>query len=95
MTWCKIVAGFIKKIFTGLLSSYKTRGFGGSLAFDSEGSINCASLNIQQWCQARPTLVNTYSKETTFYPFTDSVKVFGGSCNTIYDPYAQYVFQIK
>ena len=30
---------------------------------------------------------NTNSNETLYYPFTLSVNKFGGSCNTINDPY--------
>ena len=40
-------------------------------------------------CQARPTLVNINSDETTFYPFTVSVNKCGGSCNTDDDLYAK------
>ena len=86
------MAGFIKKILIGLLSIYTTRRFGGLLAFNSEGGIKCGSLNIQQ-CQARPTFVNINSRKTISYPFTDSVNMCGGSCNIIYDPYAQYMLQ--
>ena len=46
-------------------------------------------------CQARPSLVNVNSDETLLYPFTVSVDKFGGSCDTIDDPYVQLVFQTK
>ena len=49
--------------------------------------INFVSLNIRP-CKARSTLVNTNSDETLFYPFTVSVNKYGGTCNTIDDPYA-------
>ena len=55
--------GLIKKMFIGLLSAFTTRGFGKSLACNSEGCIKCVSLNNRP-CQARPILVDVNSNET-------------------------------
>ena len=52
------------------------------------------SLNKQP-CQARPTLVNTISDETLFYPFIVSVSKCGRNCNTIDDLCAQLCFPNK
>ena len=40
-------------------------------------------------CQTRPTIVNTNSDETLFYPLTVSVNKYGRICNTIDNPYAR------
>ena len=75
-------------MFIGLLSVCKLVRFSGSLPYNYKSPIKYISLNNHQ-CQARPALVNINSDETLFYPVTVSVNKFGGSCNTIYDPYAR------
>ena len=49
----KIMFGFIKKMFIGLLSAWTTGEFGESLVFDSKRPIKCVSLNNQP-CKTRP-----------------------------------------
>ena len=58
------------------------RRFGNSLASNSKGHIKCVSLN-NQLCQSKPTVVNTNSNRTLYYPFNLSVNKRGKSCNTI------------
>ena len=50
--------------------------------------MKCVSLNNRS-CQARPTLFDINSDETDFYPFIVSVNKYGGSFNTIGDPYTR------
>ena len=61
---------------------------------NSKGPIICVSLN-KHLIKARPALDNIKSVETVFYPFTVSVNKCGGSFNTMQDPYARAVSQIK
>ena len=78
---------FIKNSFIGLFSTYTIESFSESLAFGSKGPIRFASLNNQP-CKSRPTLVNIYSDETLFNPFTVKVNNNGENYNTIDDLYA-------
>ena len=71
-------------MFIELLSACATENFDVSLASNSEGHIKCVSLNDRP-CQARPALFNI---KLFFNPFTVSIKKFGGSSNTLHDPYA-------
>ena len=88
-TWYKMVFGFIKKIFVGLLSVCVIERFGPLLAFNYTERIKCVSL-IYQLCQIWPTLVNISSDDTLFYPDTVSGNTnFKGSCNISDEPYAQ------
>ena len=63
---------FIKKLFIGLVSTYTIGCFGEWLAFNSKRPIKCVSLNNQP-CKSKPALVNIYSDETLFNPFTVKV----------------------
>ena len=45
-------------------------------------------LNNQP-CKSKPTLANINSDETIFYQFTVSVNKYGGSCNTVVNPYVR------
>ena len=76
------------KMFIGLLRICAIRSFGSSLASNYKTSIKRVPLHIQT-CQTRPTLININSDKTLFYAFTVSANKFGGSCNTIDDPYAR------
>ena len=68
-----------------LLSTCTIRSFDGSLVSNSKGHI--IRVLLDNWlCQARPALLNINSNEPLYYTFT--VK-YGGSCNTIDDPYAR------
>ena len=78
-----VIFGFIKKMFSGLLSVYIVVPFSGSLPSKSKEPIKCVSLNNRQ-----SSIVDINSYETLFYSFTVSVNKCGGSCNTIDDPYA-------
>ena len=64
--------GFVIKMFIGLLSPCTIGGFRDSLVSNLKRPIKCISLNNQP-CKARPTIVNTNSDKTLFYPFTVSV----------------------
>lgn len=55
-----------------LLCVGTTGSFGGSLAWNSEGSIQCVPLNNRLF-QDRPTIVNINSNQALYCPFTVSV----------------------
>ena len=80
--------GFTKNMFIGLFSVYTIGSFCKSLVSNSKGSIKCLTLNNRPY-QARPTILNINSNETQFYPFTVSVKNYGGTYNTIDVPYTR------
>ena len=42
-----------------------------------------------QECRERPEIINVNSNEPVFYPFSIKTNKFGGSCNSINDPYAK------
>ena len=65
-----------------------------SLVSNSNGRINCVSLNNQP-CQARLTLVNINSNQLLYYPYTVSINKCGGSCNSTNDQYALVCVQTK
>ena len=50
--------------------------------------MKCISMNNQE-CKVRPEIVNVYSDEPIFYPFSIKTSKCSGSCNNINDPYAQ------
>ena len=56
----KIMFGFIKKMFIGVLRACTIGCLGESLASNSKGHLKCVSLN-NRLCQARPILVNINS----------------------------------
>ena len=71
---------FIKKIF------YIGSLFLSSLV--SITSLNCISMKNQE-CIVRPEIINVYSNEPIFYPFSIKTSKCGGSCNNINNPYAK------
>ena len=54
-------------------------------------SIKCVSMSNQEF-KVRPAIMNINSNEPLFYPHSILVKKCSGSCNSINDPYANYVF---
>ena len=80
--------GFIRKTFIGSLSASTKGSFSESLMSNFKGPIKCVSLNIRP-CRARLTFVDINSNETLFSLLTVSANKYGGSCNTINDPYAR------
>ena len=73
--------GFSLKMFIGLLGTCTIGNFSKSLVSNLKRPIKCVSLNNQS-CKARPTLNSDEN------PFTVNVIKYGGSCNSIVDPYA-------
>ena len=51
-------------------------------------SLKCVSINNQE-CKVRPEIVNVYSDEPVFFPFSIKPSKCSGSCNNINDPYAK------
>ena len=50
--------------------------------------MKCVSKGNQQ-CQSKSTIIEIYSNEPLYSPFTLSVNNCSGSCNAIGDPYAR------
>ena len=48
-------------------------------------------MNNQE-CKIRSEIINTKSSEPSFYPYNIKKNKYSGSCNSITDPYAKYVF---
>ena len=77
---------FWKNMCIRLLKACTVEIFGGSLASTSKRSVKCVSWN--NWpSQARATLIDINSNETSFCPFPISVTRCDGSCDTITNPY--------
>ena len=74
----KIMFGFIKKMFIGVLTSI----------VNGSNHTKCLSLNNQQ-CMTQPTLINLHPNEYTqgihCYPFAANLGRCVGSCNTLND----------
>ena len=80
--------GLIKENVYWIIKRLCNRKFWKSLACSSNGCIKCVYLNNGP-CQARPTIVHKNSNEPLYFPFTVSVSVCDGGCNTIDNPYAR------
>ena len=78
----------------GVFSACTIRVFSGSWPSNYKGPVKCVSLNNRcqtidvKPCQTKPTLVETNSNETLFYPFAVSVTKCGGRFDIIDHPYA-------
>ena len=71
--------GCIKKIFLTVLSSVNPL---------SSTLLSCISMNNQN-CEVKPKLINVYSDEPVFYPFSFKASKCSRSSNNIDDPYAK------
>ena len=67
---------FIKKVFVVAMS------------FFNYNSLKCVSMNNQE-CKVRLKIINIYSNETLFYPYSVKISKCSGSCNNINDPFAK------
>ena len=67
---------FIKKVFVVAMS------------FFNYNSLKCVSMNNQE-CKVRLKIINIYSNEPLFYPYSVKISKCSGSCNKINDPYAK------
>ena len=88
--------GFVKQIFVSAMMF-----FGCNIS--SENSLNTVPLNAvppnaislkyvsinNQECKMRPEIINIYSNEPLFYPYSIKVNTCSGSCNIINDPYSK------
>ena len=75
-------------MFIGSLSVSPMKSYGEILFSNSKGPIRYVSPNNHE-CQTRPTLANINSDETIFYQFTVSDNKYGGSCNTVVNPFVR------
>ena len=50
-------------------------------------SLSCISMNNQA-CKVRQEII-AISNQAVFYPFSIKTSKYSGSCNNIYDPYAE------
>ena len=64
----------VKKIFIGLLTGIA----------NASNHKNCILLSNQK-CVIQPTLINEYSQEFHYYPFSVKLDICVGSCNTLND----------
>ena len=78
--------GFIKKYFFTAMTFFSFNGF-------SVDSLECVSMNNQE-CKIRSETINVDTNEPMFYPYSIKINKCKGSCNTINDPYAKFMFLI-
>ena len=57
----------------------------------SVNPVKYISMNNQE-CKVRPEIVNVYSDEPVFYPFSVKTTKCSGSCNNTNDPMQSCVF---
>ena len=67
---------FIKKVFVVAMS------------FFNYNSLKCVSMNNQEF-KVRLKIINIYSNEPLFYPYSVKISKCTGSCTNINDPYAK------
>ena len=67
---------FIKKVFVV------------AMLFFNYNSLKCVSMNNQE-CKVRLKIINIYSNEPLFYPYSVIISKCSGSCNNMNDPYAK------
>ena len=58
-----------------------------AMSFFSCNALKCVSMNSQE-CKVRPEIINTNSKESSFYPYSVKISKCSSSCNNINDPYS-------
>ena len=69
---------FIKQIFISAMMLFSS--------LPNVNSLECVSLKNQK-CKVRPEIVDIYSNNPIFYPFSIKINKCSGSCNNINDPY--------
>ena len=67
---------FIKKVFVVAMS------------FFNYNSLKCVSMNNQEF-KVRLKIINIYSNEPLFYPYSVKISKCTGNCTKINDPYAK------
>ena len=73
--------GFVKQIFISAMIFFGCN-------FLNVNSLKCVSMNNQK-CRVIPEIVNVYSDEPVFFPFSIKTSKCSGSCNNINAPYAK------
>ena len=71
---------FIKQIFISAMMLFSS--------LPNVNSLECVSLKNQK-CKVRPEIVDIYSNNPIFYPFSIKINKCSSSCNNINDPYAK------
>ena len=56
--------------------------------FSGVNSFECVSTNNQE-CKIRTEIINIYTNEPMFYPYSIKINRCKGSCNTVNGPYAK------
>ena len=77
---------FVKKVFfVGLtiLSNFINEN-----SLLSTTPLNCISMKNQE-CETRPQVINNYSNNPIFYPFSIKTNKCSGNCNNINNPYGK------
>ena len=72
---------FIKKCFFTAITFI-------NFNLSNANSSECDSMNNQE-CKITPEIINLYTNEPMFYPYSIKINKRKGSCNTISDPYAK------
>ena len=75
------MSGFIKKVFFTAMTFFKFSGL-------SVNSLECVSMKNQE-CKVREEVVNVYTNNPVFDPFSVKVNKCSGNSNNIHDPYAR------
>ena len=73
--------GFIKKCFFTAITFI-------NFNFSGVNSFECVSTNNQE-CKIRTEIINIYTNEPMFYPYSIKINRCKGSCNTVNGPYAK------
>ena len=73
---------FIKKMFFTAMRIF-------SCNILNVNSLECVSMNNQE-CKIRSEIINVYTNEPMFYPYSIKINKCKGSCNTINDPHVKF-----
>ena len=76
---------FVKQIFVSVITFF---GCNISCVNSLNAVPKCISMNNQE-CKIRPEIVNIYSNEPSFCPYSIKLIKYSGSCNDMNDPYSK------
>ena len=80
---------FVKQIFVSVMTFF---GCNISCVNSLNAVPKCISMNNQE-CKIRPEIVNIYSNEPSFCPYSIKLIKYSGSCNDMNDPYSKLCVQ--
>ena len=72
------IFSFVKKFFV----------LGLTILSNITNALNCVLMKNQE-CKIKPEIINIYSNNPIFFPFSIKINKCSGNCNNINDPYAR------